>query len=279
MKRSFRMWNLIGTIAAIAAGGYIVFAIMLYIMQSRFIYIPTAKIEADPGKIGLEFENVDFAASDSVTLNGWFIPAENERAVLLFCHGNAGNISHRLESIQLFNRLGLSVFIFDYRGYGRSSGKPTEEGTHLDASAAWQWLVREKQYAPDKIIIFGRSLGGAAAARLASETNPRALIVESAFTSIEDMASKLYPYMPVRLLGRFHYGTIDYIRGVKCPVLIIHSTDDELVPYSHGRLLYEAAGQPKEFLEISGDHNRAIIDIPDKYAQGLDSFLTRYINN
>lgn len=268
-----------GTIAAIVGGGYILFTILLYMMQSRFIYIPDREVTANPGALGLEFENVNIAVSDTVSLNGWYIPAQNERAVLLFCHGNAGNISNRLESIGLFHNLELSIFIFDYRGYGRSSGKPTEEGTHLDAVAAWHWLTDHKGYEPNQIIIFGRSLGGAVAARLASETDPRALIIESAFTSIDDMASKLYPYMPVRMIGRFHYATIDYIKMVKCPVLVIHSMNDELVPYEHGRRIYEAAGQPKKFFVISGGHNRGFMDNSSQYSLEINSFLHKCLGD
>ena len=279
MKRPVKVWNLVGTIAAIIAGAYILFAVILYMMQSRFIYIPDREVTADPGAIDLEFENVNFKASDGVALNGWFIPAKNERAVLLFCHGNAGNISDRLESIRLFHNLGLSIFIFDYRGYGQSGGKPSEEGTHLDAIAAWQWLTDVKGYNPGRIIVFGRSLGGSVAARLASEKTPRLLITESAFTSIDDMASKLYPYMPVRMIGRFHYATINYIGKVKCPVLVIHSMNDELVPYEHGQRLYEAAGEPKKFFDISGDHNRGFMDNYDEYSNGIKSFLDEYLSD
>ena len=272
------MWHIIGTISAVLAGGYIVFALLLFFMQARFVYVPSRELEADPDNIGLKFENVEFMTSDNVSLHGWYIPAERERAVLLFCHGNAGNISHRLESIHLFNRLGLSVFIFDYRGYGRSEGKPDEEGTYNDAIAARDWLVDHKQYDPQKIVVFGRSLGGAVAARLAYEKNPKAMIIESAFTSVGDMGAQIYPYMPVKLLLRYHYRTIDYIGGARCPVLVIHSPDDELVSFSHGQKLYDAAPEPKKFLEITGGHNGGFLDEPDIYIKGLDSFLTQHVD-
>jgi len=272
------MWHYIGTIAAVLAGGYIFFAVLLYFMQTRFVYVPSRELEADPVNIGLQFENVDFIASDGVKLHGWYIPAEVERAVMLFCHGNAGNISHRLESIKLFNQLGLSVFIFDYRGYGQSEGEPSETGTHLDALAAWNWLVDVKAVDPGRIVIFGRSLGGAVAARLAGETNPKALMIESAFTSIGDMGAQIYPYMPVKLLLRYHYRTIDYISRAGCPVLVLHSPDDELVSYKQGRRLFEAANEPREFFEISGGHNGGFLDEPDNYKSGFDSFLIRYVD-
>ena len=273
------MLHFIGIIAIIFAGGYVVFALILFFMQARFVFVPSREIEADPSDIGLRYENVDFVSPDIVDLHGWYIPAEKERAVLLFCHGNAGNISHRLESIQLFNRLGLSVFIFDYRGYGRSGGEPSEEGTYKDAVGAWQWLIDKKQYAPERIVVFGRSLGGAVAAHLASEKNPKVLIIESAFTSVGDMGARIYPYMPVKLLIRYHYRTIDYIDRVKCPVMVIHSPDDELVSFRQGRRLYDAAREPKEFLEITGGHNGGFLEEPDIYSNGFDSFLRQYVDD
>lgn len=273
------MLHFIGITAIIFAGGYVVFALILFFMQARFVFVPSREIEADPSDIGLRYENVDFVSPDIVDLHGWYIPAEKERAVLLFCHGNAGNISHRLESIQLFNRLGLSVFIFDYRGYGRSGGEPSEEGTYKDAVGAWQWLIDKKQYAPERIVVFGRSLGGAVAAHLASEKNPKVLIIESAFTSVGDMGARIYPYMPVKLLIRYHYRTIDYIDRVKCPVMVIHSPDDELVSFKQGRRLYDAAREPKEFLEITGGHNGGFLEEPDIYSNGFDSFLRQYVDD
>jgi len=272
------MWHFIGTITAIAAGGYICFALVLFLMQARFVYVPTREIETNPGDIGLSYENIDFAAADKTPLHGWFIPAENERGVILFCHGNAGNISHRLETIRLFHEIGLSVFIFDYRGYGRSGGKTTENGTYDDARAAWNWLTGTKNYSENKIVVFGRSLGGAVAGWLAREENPRALILESAFTSVGDMGAQLYPYMPVKLLIRFHYRTIDYVGRAECPVMILHSPDDELVSYEQGRRLYEAAPEPKRFFEISGGHNGGFMDDPEKYKEGLDIFLAEYLD-
>lgn len=144
-------------------GVYIIFAGYLFFFQSRYVYYPNLVLPilpADPDQIGLSFENISFKTSDGLELSGWFIPKEDSRGVLLFCHGNAGNIGHRLESIQLFNRLGLEIFIFDYRGYGESEGKPTEKGTYQDAESAWKYLVEKRRVEQDKIIVFGRSLGG-----------------------------------------------------------------------------------------------------------------------
>ncbi|MCK5571063.1 MAG: alpha/beta hydrolase [Spirochaetes bacterium] len=248
------------------------------IFQSRFIFFPGDEITATPGEINLSYETVNLETDDGVKLSGWFIPARNERGVVLFCHGNAGNISHRLESIQIFYDLGFSTFIFDYRGYGLSEGKTTEQGTYLDAKAVWRYLVQERQIEPGSIIIFGRSLGGSIAAWLARESRPKALIIESSFTSIRNAAVDMYPFLPLKILLRYNYSTMDYLAQVKCPVLIVHSRDDELIPFSHGQRLFEIANNPKEFLEISGSHNEGFTLSVDVYEAGLNSFILKHVS-
>ncbi|MCK5558231.1 MAG: alpha/beta hydrolase [Candidatus Hydrogenedentes bacterium] len=256
---------------------FIGLAVILTVFQSRFIYFPERGIIMTPREIGLSYEAVNFEASDGVKLSGWFVPAEDPRGVVLFCHGNAGNISHRLESIQVFHRLGLSTFIFDYRGYGQSEGRITEQGTYLDAEAAWRYLVEKQHTDPTEIVIFGRSLGGAIGAWLAQDHTPSALIIESTFASIPDIAADLYPYLPVRHLARFHYAAINYLRQVHCPVLIVHSRDDEMISFSHGRRLLESANEPKELLEIRGTHNEGFITSADRYESGLESFISKHV--
>lgn len=264
-------------IVIIVIGVCIVFIAQLYFSQSRYIYFPDRSLLADPSSIGLQFESVYFEAADGIKLSGWFIPSDSARGVLLFCHGNAGNISHRLESIQIFHQLGLDVFIFDYRGYGQSEGKPTETGTYQDAAAAWRYLVEERKLASTDIVVFGRSLGGAIASWLAQQHTPRALIVESSFTSIPDIAATLYRYLPVRQLLRFDYNTAEYLSRVNCPVLVVHSRNDEMMPFSHGQRLFEVAGEPKQFLEISGTHNEGFLMSGERYEQGLDVFISEYV--
>ncbi len=266
------IWLVIIIIAA-----YIIFAGALFIFQSRYIYFPERVLSADPATIGLPFESVSLETTDGVKLSGWFVPGESARGVVLFCHGNAGNIAHRLDSIRIFHQLGLDVFIFDYRGYGQSKGKPTESGTYKDAEAAWRYLVEERKVNPDEIIVFGRSLGGAVAARLAQSQTPGALILESSFTSLPDIARKLYPYLPVRLLLRFKYNTAEYLSRVNCPVLIVHSRDDEIMPFSHGQRLFEMAREPKKFLEITGTHNEGFITSGKRYEDGLKAFISEYV--
>lgn len=255
----------------------ILFCLFLYLFQSNLVYFPDRTLAATPGDLGLRYETVSLETHDGVKLSAWFIPAEKPRGAVLFCHGNGGNISHRLDNIRIFYRLNLSVFLFDYRGFGQSEGKPTEAGTYLDASAAWDYLLQNKNYAPEKTIIYGESLGGAVAAWLAQGRAPGALVLASAFTSVPEMASKLYPFLPVKLLSRFSYNTKAYLQKVSCPVLVVHSPEDEIVPYSHGLELFDAAKDPRAFVEIRGDHNSGFLISEKAYTDGLNQFITKYV--
>jgi len=258
---------------------YLGLAVMIYFQQDGMIYVPETTITHNPNNIGLAYEEVSVRTKDGLSISGWYIPAKNEKAVILFCHGNAGNISSRLDSISIFNNLSLSVLIFDYRGYGKSGGRPSEAGTYLDAEAAWDYLVNVKKIPPGRIIVYGRSLGGAVAAEIALRRSPAALIVESGFTSVPDLGQKIYPWLPVGLISKFRYATIDKIGTIKCPKLITHSRRDDIVPFEHGRALYEKASPPKEFLEIRGGHNDGFLLSGMTYTGGMEGFLERYVYN
>ena len=214
-------------------------------------------------------------AADGTRLHGWFVPATSPRGTLLFSHGNAGNIGHRLDSIRQFHSLGLNVLIYDYRGFGASEGKPTEAGTYLDVKAAWDYLLEERMIAAQEIIIFGRSLGAAMATELASQNRSAAVILESAFTSVPDMAASIYPWLPVRLLSRYQYNNLEKVSLISSPLLVIHSRADEIVPYVHAERLFAAANEPKQFLELSGGHNDGNHVSHDVYMQTLRRFLER----
>jgi len=252
---------------------YLGWGAMLYIMQPKFLYGPVREVAYTPSELELDFEDITFKSSDGLRLSGWYIPVEGSELAVLFCHGNGGNIAHRLDSINIFHNLGLNCFIFDYRGYGSSEGKPNEQGTYLDAGAAYQWLREEKKISPDNIIIFGRSLGGSIAAQLAGKVKARALVIEGAFTSFADIGQKFYPYMPVRWFARFNYRTIDYIKKVNCPVMLIYSRNDDIVPFEFGPELYEAANEPKELVEIFGSHNDAFLVSGEIYQKAWIKWL------
>ena len=259
----------------VIAGAYLLLVAFAFLTQGNMLYlphIPGRGIDATPDAIGLAFDDLTLEASDEVSVHGWFVPGESER-VLLYFHGNAGNISHRLYSIEEFHNLGLSVFIIDYRGYGRSGGKPTEHGLYRDAEAAWQYLVDERGITPENIIVFGRSLGGSVAAWLAAEHHPGALIVDSAFTSVADIGQDAYPWLPVRWLSRFQHPTRDDVTKTTSPVLVVHSRDDEIIPFRHGESIFSAANEPKTFLVIRGGHNDAHLISAATYRDGIQAFL------
>ncbi|MCK5481725.1 MAG: alpha/beta hydrolase [Gammaproteobacteria bacterium] len=269
------MNGLISFVSAFAIG-YAVLAVALFFYQPNLLYfpdIPTREVEATPGDVGLDFEPLTLTTRDNEQLDAWFVPANQARGVVLFCHGNAGNISHRLDSIRLFHEFGLSVLIFDYRGYGQSTGKPTEKGTYRDADAAWDYLVEQRGIPPEQIILFGRSLGASITADLATRQTAAGVILESAFTSVPDVAAQLYAWLPVRWLSRYQYDTRKKLANIHSPVLIVHSRDDEIIPYSNGERLFEAANEPKQFLELRGGHNDGFMVSGKEYTQGLDSFI------
>jgi fermentation-respiration switch protein FrsA (DUF1100 family) len=192
---------------------------------------------------------------------------------VLLLHGNAGNISHRIEYALMFRRLGYSTLLLDYRGYGKSTGTPTEQGTYLDAESAWQWLTRTGGVPERDIVVFGESLGGGVASWLAARHEVRALILASTFTSAVDLGSELYPFLPVRLVSRFRYDTLSRLRDIRVPVLVIHSPQDEIIPFSHGRRLFEAAREPKAMLELSGGHNEGLVFVRERWVERLAAFL------
>jgi fermentation-respiration switch protein FrsA (DUF1100 family) len=247
----------------------------LYFQQPGMIFFPQRTLEATPADWGLDYESVSLQTEDGLRLHGWFIPQSGSDQVVLFFHGNAGNISHRGDTVAIFHRLGLNVFIIDYRGYGQSEGTPSEAGLARDAIAAWAYLQQTRGYDQNQIIIFGRSLGGSVATRLAASVQPGALIVESTFSSARDMANRIFPLISHLIMLRYQFDTIHYIEQITCPVLIIHSEEDEIIPFQFGQALYQAARVPKSFLKIHGDHNSGFIQSQPDYEQGLNKFITR----
>lgn len=265
------IWSILGVLVA-AYGGL---SLWLFVFQSSLVFYPETgrEISATPDQIGLPYEDIRLKTSDGISLHGWHIPAAQPRGTVLFLHGNAGNISHRLDSVQMFHRLGYSTLIFDYRGYGKSGGTPTEEGTYMDAETAWRHLTEQRHISSCRIVLFGESLGGAVAAWLAARQKPAALVIASGFTSVPDLGQKLYPYLPVRWLARIHYDTRENLRSVAAPVLIAHSPEDEIVPFEHGRTLFAAANPPKHFLELTGGHNDGFIFMRESWVRVLGDFL------
>ena len=254
--------------------GYLLLCGMVFIFQSRLVYFPDKHIPFTPAEIGLSYDDIRFKTADNLELNGWYIFNDNPVGTLLFCHGNAGNIGHRLASIKIFHDLGLNVFIFDYRGYGKSEGSMSESGSYLDAQAAWDYLILTRHIPAGQIVLFGRSLGSAVAAELGRRVSAAGIILESSFRSAPDLGQQIYPFLPVKLLSRIKYPTSDYLQQISIPKLIIHSRNDEIIPYSHGEYIYSHAPAPKAFLEISGGHNDGFMVSRAVYEKGLRQFLS-----
>jgi len=251
-------------------------SLYLYVFQENYIYfpdLPSREVDASPADAGLPFESLKIRTEDGEMLDGWFVPAPAGRGTLLYLHGNGGNIGHRVDIIRTFHSLGFGVLIFDYRGYGRSTGKPSEEGTYRDALAAWNYLTQERRIPAEHIVLYGESLGGSIAAWLAERHPPRALVIYAAFTSVPDMAKVLYPFLPTGLIARYRYDTRAALARVHSPLLILHSTEDEIIPYHHAQQLLAIAPEPKKLVSLRGGHNDAIFVSGDIFEQALKEFL------
>jgi len=245
-------------------------------IERRMIFYPSATIESTPRQSDLEFEDIFFKTRDGVRLNGWFVPHPNARSTLIWFHGNAGNIGHRVENIKLLHDLvEVNIFIFDYRGYGRSDGRPSEEGTYLDGEAALD-LIRKKigTDAEKKIVLFGRSLGAAIAAEMATRFASQGLILESPFISIAEMARVVFPLLPIGPFLQTYYDVRDKITRIKVPLLVLHGERDEIVPFEHGKTVFDAAPEPKKFFPIAGaTHNDTYTIGGETYFRELKRFI------
>jgi len=253
----------------------VLFFFFIRYLEKKSLYFPLRKIEATPKKINLDYEDVIATTEDGVRISGWFIPAKKPRMTLLFCHGNGGNISHRLEKINMLNFLNLNVLIFDYRGYGKSKGSPSEKGLYLDAEAMYDYLLNKKNVLPQEIIAYGESLGGAVAVDLAGRHELRGIIIEEGFTSARDMGRKILPFIPA-FIYKSEFDSLKKIKNIKSPKLIFHSPDDEIVPFEFGKRLFNEAPEPKEFIQLRGGHNDAFLTSQDIFMRGIESFVKNY---
>ncbi len=242
-------------------------------IESFFIFFPQKAFDLTPSNLRMEYEEVYFDTEDGKRLHGWFFPLRGELPVILFCHGNAGNISHRLDNVRLLLKYGLQVFIFDYRGYGKSSGRPSEKGIYKDGLAAYDYLIGKRHLRPDQIIVFGRSLGAAIAIELALKKEVRSIILESAFTSTKDMARTIWLFSLFSYFLPANYNNREKVARLDVPKLFIHSEGDEIVPFSMGQKLFDAAKAPKYFYPLKGaGHNDTYIVGGDKYFKTIATF-------
>ncbi len=239
----------------ILASAYVLICVMACVFQPKLVYFPGPPPSWAPDREGFAYRDLMLETSDGVAIHAWFFPAEESHGAVVMSHGNAGNVANRVPHAQAFLDAGFSVLLYDYRGYGRSEGSPSEEGTYRDAEAAYDWVVANAGVAPHRVVSYGESLGGGVALELARRREVGAVMLESAFTSIPDVGQRIYPWLPVRLMSRIVYDNAAKIAELRVPVLVIHSPDDEIVSYDFGEKLFQLANEPKQFLATEGGHN------------------------
>jgi hypothetical protein len=259
------------TIAALLIIGSVL--LFLRYIETRTLFYPIKEISSFPDRAQLKFQDVFFETTDGVKLNGWFIPFKDSEYTILFCHGNAGNITHRIEKLKFFNDLGCSVFIFDYRGYGKSQGRPSERGLYKDAEAAYRYLL-SRGINSNQLIGYGESIGGAVIVDLASKEEMKAIILDSTLTSVKDMIKYAYPFVPYWLFSS-RFDSEAKIKSIKIHKLIIHSLNDEIVPFQLGKKLYEVSPEPKDFLQIQGGHNSNFYESEELLRKKIGDFIER----
>jgi uncharacterized protein len=269
-KRSIRARGLLKTILAL---GFIY--MLLRWFEHHQVYHPNREMHASGSALGRPWEDVFFKSGDGVELNGWFFPADPHspwaRLVFLVCHGNAGNIGDRMDLYAALLETGAGVFAFDFRGYGRSAGRPGEEGTYRDAQAAYRWL-RERGFRAADILAYGESLGGGVVSELCLREEPGGLILQSTYTSMPAIGAEVFPWLPVRWISTIRYDTRGKLPRIRVPVLVIHSRHDELIGFHHSQENFAAANEPKLFWEIEGEHNDPLTDRP-RFLEGMEKFL------
>ena len=266
-------------LAFIFFSAYLILVLLVFSFQHKLLYFPIdeKKITETPGSLGYAFESIKIETEDHETLYGWFIPTPGAIGTVLFFHGNAGNISHRLAYLPMFQKLKLNLFLFDYRGYGQSSGTPSETGTYNDALATWDYLTETRDIPSTEIVLYGESLGGAIASWLATQRHSAMLILASTFTSIPELAQAIYPFLPARWIARFEYNTLANLKSIDLPVFIAHSPHDEIVPFENGERLFQAANEPKQFLALANGHNDGFIFMREEWIDTLDVFIGAHL--
>jgi hypothetical protein len=258
----------------VVAGLAAALALFLRWYEARLIYLPFRDLERTPADLGLPYEDLRLQTADGQSVHGWFLPSGSPAPLtVLFLHGNAGNISHRFDKLAMLREIGADVLIIDYRGYGRSTGRPDEAGTYRDADAAYAYLVEARKIDPGRIVLYGESLGTAVAVDLAARKPVGGLILESVFSSGVDVAREMFPFLPMRWLVRNRYESVKKIGQVRASVLILHSRDDEFFGWRHPQRLYDAARGPKQLVELRGGHNDAFLVSSARYMQALREFL------
>ncbi len=264
MPESDRRERPVVKLVLVLFGCYALVCVAVFLFQAKLVYYPSPLPSLRPSEVGLAFEDVTLTAKDGTSLHGWWFANSSARGAVIVCHGNAGSIAGRLSLARAFSEFGFEVLLFDYRGYGNSEGRPSEKGTYQDARAAWAHVTETRGWSAHRVLIYGESLGGAVAVELASQQSAGALALEATFTSLMAMGQRTYPWLPVRWLCRIRYDSLSRMADLASPVIVLHSEEDELVPYAMGQRLYEATAARKWFIPTDGGHNDGgFVGLPD----------------
>jgi hypothetical protein len=273
-KRSRPLYR--SAIGFVIVGGilYLLYGAMIYAMQTALIFPAGGSVWRTPKDAPFRwpFEDVTLHV-DGQTTHAWWIPLEPARGAILLSHGNGGTIADRLEQIAMFRDAGFSVFAYDYGGFGNSSGTPSETRCYADGRAAWGYLTGQRNVEARRIVLYGESLGGGVSVELAQTVQPGAVVLQNTFLSVADVARELFPIVPVSWFIKHRFDNAAKIGNVKAPILVIHSPEDTVIPFHHGKRLFEIAPEPKSFLELRGDHNDEIFTSEAEYRRGLREFL------
>lgn len=239
----------------------------------RLIFFPEKVLEFIPSQLETPYEDIFFRSQDGTILHGWFFPWPGANRTLIYFHGNAGNISHRIDKVKALRKIGLNIFLFDYREYGGSEGKASITGVKKDAYAAYQYIAKKEGVNPNHIILHGSSMGAALVAELATQEPVSAVILESAFPSLKEIAKVVYPLVPSTMVPD-EFRAIDHVRALRAPLLVIHGMEDEIVPLKLGRKLWDAAPQPKRFYPLPGGHHNDLYMVGgERYLNEIEEFL------
>lgn len=276
--------SLITHLVVMALMAYPALCLGYFVFHRFFIIHPSRKITQKPSDLGLKYEEVFFIAQKKTRLQGWYLQStltlniSNTQPVILFFPGNAGTLSKFLEQMPPLLTAGFDVFMFSYRGFGKSSWRwPFESGLRQDALGAWEYLTQTRGLKPDQIIFYAQSLGCGVATWAATQYRPNAIILEGGFPSVPDVTARLVTWLPVDLLTTERYDTRQHLSRVRCPVLIAHSQDDRDIPFFYSQKLMAAAQEPKSFFTLRGEHAQGLLVMPEKYIRAITNFLGKSI--
>jgi len=269
-----RRWLIVVLVLTTLFGvGYLGVCAAVYKYQDKLLFFPDDYFAQDPSSAGLSVEEFEVEVEPGSTITGWISEIDPAAPWVLHFHGNGGNISHRIDHLLLFKQLGFNGVVFDYRGYGKSKGTPSEAGLVADGHAMVKYLTEERGVNEQRLVYFGESLGGGVAAAVSETEPPRALILKSTFTSVPDMAAELYPFLPARMLSKTEFSTKDRVPKFLFPKLVIHSRVDTIIPFAHGQRLYQLCGEPKAFLELHRDHNTSPLDLGEDFKRAVHDLV------